>query len=82
MTPKQITRLRARHGLSKVELAELLGQPDNGRTVYGWEAGQYEPSKAAQAALRYLDMLLVALSAERLPKLLRVAIEHTLKGKA
>lgn len=82
MTPKQITSLRARHNLTKVELGELLGHTDRGRSIFAWESGQYGPSKAAQAALRYLDCLLVALAAERLPKLLRVAIEHTLKGKA
>lgn len=81
MTPKQITKMRERHGLTKVHLGELLGHIDRGRLIYAWETGERNPSKAADAALRYVDMLLTSLSAPRLPKLLRVAIETTLRGK-
>lgn len=82
MTPEQIKRLRKRHHLTQNELGLLLGHSDNnGVEIRRWEGSMGKlvvPSRAAMAALRFLDAILTSLTTKRLPGLVRAMLEDAI----
>lgn len=80
MTPAQIARMRARHGLTQEQLGSYLGHAkDGGRQVRRWEAGAVKPFRPAVAALVYLDAILSLIAAKHLRGLHRAVLVQTLK---
>lgn len=69
---EEIVAFRERHGITQVELANLLNLPNPRRggqvTVARWESGQRAPAPYLPLALREVERRLLAESRERRTK--------------